>query len=978
MTNQSSEDLAQKIHDLEKVIETLPPEFRAPLEATLQTLIAQQQQLITDVQVEQPETQPLSDIRNLPPTITNNGHMEGVVVAVNHGTITYTGTAEENVYQKQLHYLERLSHALYHAPLRGLEKRLDQGEGIALPQIYVMLATTDNTKDIDKDTNIDIYFEDGDIFGYANLDYSSDWALPDIAVNIYYDYVGPLELERIRIQQQYLVTDKIQEHSRLILCGEPGSGKSTFIRHFAWVLATQQEKTQTPILAPPEGNTYYLPIILPLRSLAGFLARDGLGSRTVFDAFVAELRAYDVVQAEDMLEAALAQNTTFLLLDGLDEVPVEEIPNHSVSRGTTLRMIRDFLRQYPMPRAVITCRTRAFDQSLEEELDWPKTVIAPFTLGQIRHFVPAWYQELVRCGQLTSSQAYDMTQRLLDTIISSPKLQEMASTPLLLTMMALVVFNNGVLPRDKPQLYERILELLLGQWDKVRDGQSLGEAIGLPDWGSERIRPILEQLSFDAHRMASSEDGRGRLQRSQVRDAIEQFFCNAGMRPKDAAAMAVTCLDYFNHRSGLLVPDNAHDSYVFAHLTLQEYCAGRALMLSPNPSSLVMQYRQDDRWREPIMLGLGSIQQSNPYLIGQILQDLIDTEEQGILKPLEQWVDDIFFAVDIGEDRDWLYLKTQGINTSRLKRDMQTCLMNILKNPSNLPAFSVRLQVTSLLSRLGDPRFPVTTEEWQKEIGLCNRKFGSPDGYWCYVRPGSYRIGGWVEEQPSAVITLPEFWVATFPITIAQFLLFDEEGWNNEEWWTPQGWIWQQDQMPSGLQYTSRIKYSEAIVAITWYEATAFCNWLSSKIAHALPEGYCIRLPTEAEWEAASAYNHAMERHRYPWHYGVMMSENIVTVSIEDNPAVGLFPEGAAACGALDFAGTVWELTTSAYESYPWRSNHIVSDYPLDTQSVVWRGGYQNDGFPLGNNSRDNKLREMESKHIGFRVVLAPKPPTNA
>jgi len=33
---------------------------------------------------------------------------------------------------------------------------------------------------------------------------------------------------------------------------------------------------------------------------------------------------------------------------------------------------------------------------------------------------------------------------------------------------------------------------------------------------------------------------------------------------------------------------------------------------------------------------------------------------------------------------------------------------------------------------------------------------------------------------------------------------------------------------------------------VSWYDAMAFCYWLSSKL------GYEVRLPTEDEWEAAA------------------------------------------------------------------------------------------------------------------------------
>nr|WP_254151230.1 hypothetical protein [Candidatus Chloroploca mongolica] len=351
-------------------------------------------------------------------------------------------------------------------------------------------------------------------------------------------------------------------------------------------------------------------------------------------------------------------------------------------RLTTLRAVRMLRQRYPRCPVILTCRTRAFTDDLRAELGWPVATLAPFTLGQIRHFVPAWYGELVAKGQLAAAQAPLVSDRLLAAIVDAarPRLRVMAETPLLLTMMALVLYNKGELPRDRPHLYERIMELLLGQWDAVRNGESLGQAVGQPTWDSSYLRPVLDRLSYAAHATATSADGRGRLARGHLYTALIDFFTTTEVPgPGDAA---LRCLAYMEQRSGLLLPDG-RETFVLAHLTLQEHCAGREIVLNAaDPVALVLQHRADDRWREPIMLGMGL---ASPLVLDQVLNDLIEREEGEQPKAVVRWYRDLILAAEVGADRDWTYLRTRP--QVRVARVQQA-----LRQPMTRRASGVRIR----------------------------------------------------------------------------------------------------------------------------------------------------------------------------------------------------------------------------------------------------------------------------------------------
>lgn len=925
--------------------------------------------------------------------VGDDGRVNGVVVGVNLGRIIYGRDPEDDERRRLVWYLSRLSAKLYRLPLRGLDEKLDQGKGLSLPQVYVMSAvsTRDMMLDEGKPERIMAYFEDHDLQKGPKESYHIDYALPTQAIVgvaigeensddyfVSYPRVSDVDLNSIttsdtlQLFRSCLATEEIiwlqktwysitkQERTQypasnqVVLLGDPGSGKSTFIRHLAWALAQRglDQQSDATALVGWEDRQPLLPIILPLRTLAGRLATQGVSDQTIYAALLVEVESYNIARADDMLSATLHRGAALLLFDGLDEVPLDAVASVTTDRHTVVRAVRNFAQMHNTATVVLTCRSRAFDQTLREELGWPAATIAPFTLGQIRHFVPAWYGELVQCGQLEAAQAERLSQQLINTIIASPALRAMASTPLLLTMMALVLYNKGDLPRDRPQLYERILELLLGQWDKVRDGQSLVEALSLPDWGSERIRPLLDQLSFQAHDQATSDDGRGQLRRRDVREALERFLTQAGLAEAQAAAASVRCLDYFNQRSGLLVPDSAQDSYVLAHLTLQEHCAGRALVLDPDAAALVLRYRGDDRWREPIMLGLGVAQQTNPALIDRVLSDLIDPYEGNQAKQIARWQRDLIFAAEIGRDRDWGYLRTQRVNVERLQRDLRRGLVALLGDKNQPLPVAERVRAGFLLGSLGDPRYPVTVEQWKREIDRAVA--GDTSGYLCCVEAGDYIIGS-ADDDPDirdnekpqhTVLFDAPFFIARYPIT-------------NEQW---QAWVQVSSKASFLDNNTAFSQPNQPVIAVDWRMVNEFCAWLSEQI------GATVQLPNEAEWEAAARGGNAR---RYPWgdewHDDLAATEeNQEARGWRWSVPIGCYSAGAAPCGAFDMAGNVWEWTADQYHSHP------GAEKPFTHGRVVVRGGYYR-----GNRTYVRCAARLRISPVnldvdaGFRVVVS-------
>ena len=117
---------------------------------------------------------------------------------------------------------------------------------------------------------------------------------------------------------------------------------------------------------------------------------------------------------------------------------------------------------------------------------------------------------------------------------------------------------------------------------------------------------------------------------------------------------------------------------------------------------------------------------------------------------------------------------------------------------------------------------------------------------------------------------------------------------------------------------------------VVWDDAQAYCKWAG------------VRLPTEAEWEAAARGTDSLE---YPW--GNRFESGRLWCSSLDHsdekksttPA-GSIAVGASPYGALDMAGNVWQWCADFYDEEYWKhAARIDPKGPQTGQDRVIRGG---------------------------------------
>src|SRR3990170_4377541 len=148
---------------------------------------------------------------------------------------------------------------------------------------------------------------------------------------------------------------------RLVLLGDPGGGKSTFVNFLAHCLAAHALQPEAGWLNHlpgwPEGEKEILPVVVVLRDFARSLPEKlpaQAEPRHLWDFIAARLSAQNLGAAAEPLCLALEQGQAVVLLDGLDEVPTQ------AQRIFVRDAVQAFVGRNPANRYLATCRVLSY------------------------------------------------------------------------------------------------------------------------------------------------------------------------------------------------------------------------------------------------------------------------------------------------------------------------------------------------------------------------------------------------------------------------------------------------------------------------------------------------------------------------------------------------------------------------------------------------------------------------------------------
>jgi formylglycine-generating enzyme required for sulfatase activity len=159
------------------------------------------------------------------------------------------------------------------------------------------------------------------------------------------------------------------------------------------------------------------------------------------------------------------------------------------------------------------------------------------------------------------------------------------------------------------------------------------------------------------------------------------------------------------------------------------------------------------------------------------------------------------------------------------------------------------------------------------------------------------------------------------------------------------------------------------VVGISWYEAVAFCHWLTQHQGYN-PDGYVYVLPSEAEWQYTAR---RATRRPYPWGNEEPDAERANYESTYNGTsAVGCFPAGATPEDVIyDLAGNVDEWTRSEYRKYPYDPDDGREDIsnPSEKSFTIHGGGWGDPSSDLRASSRLVSLAPLDLFNVGCRLA---------
>jgi predicted NACHT family NTPase len=399
--------------------------------------------------------------------------------------------------------------------------------------------------------------------------------------------------------------EAVERFKKMLIVGKPGAGKTTFLKNLAIQCIRGKFKPK------------FVPIFITLKDFA-----EATGHPNLLDYIQWLINTMSYTDIKASIKAILRVGKALILLDGLDEVK-ESDSNY------VLGEIQKFSNQFHRNQFIITCRIAAQDYIFEQ---FTEVEIADFDDQQIATFAQKWFHNKHDTLEAT---------RFLQKLKANPPIRELATSPILLTLLCLVFEDSRNFPSNRSELYKEGLDVLLKKWDAMRKIERDRVYKGL---SLKRKEDLLSELAC-----STFKDGNYFFKQREAERQITKYLQNlpdASTNPEILQLDSKALLKSIETQHGLLV-ERAKSIYSFSHLTFHEYFTARKIVSSCNPYQPedevlkeLVSHLTEKHWREVFLLTVEMLLNANCLL--RMMKDQVDKLLAGdeTLQQFLHWIDE--------------------------------------------------------------------------------------------------------------------------------------------------------------------------------------------------------------------------------------------------------------------------------------------------------------------------------------------------
>lgn len=735
----------------------------------------------------------------------------------------------------------------------------------------------------------------------------------------------------------------------VVLLGCPGSGKTTLLRRL------QFERAWAELEAPTGQATFFVSLSSYRGETPGSVPPDP------YDWLAAQWQRHVGNFNLPDFDTLFRAGRFLLLLDGLNEMPHRDEVDYRDRIGRWQTFWQQ--RHHTGNTIVFSCRSLDYSTPLSREA-------APVRQVQVELLSEAQIEEFLILN--LAEQAEPVWQALQ----TERPLLALFATPFFLCLLVDQVTDSGEIPAGQAALLTGFVrralhrEIAEGKHPLFTPDRLLSEndvhevlqrawttAYDLPDEGA--LLPSLTQLAYrmqDGY--VADKGGQVRVPEKKAITLLDQQQA----RELLAAGIQISVLD----------KELTTREIAFFHQLLQEYFAARMLARAPEPERLAVPWHID-KVSPSLVETIDSLEVSDP------LPPLPATgwEETALLAAAMAADQEKFVANLLPRNLHLAACCAAAPEVTvsdALVERLQWDLWERIGNPK--ADLRARIVAAEVLGELGDPRFtrysgphgdyllppfaaiaggtyPIGDDDSQSagekpahqaeitpfemavfpvtnaEFGLFMSAGGYADERWWLTEAAKAWLQGESgnKGEKQTIQDIHKMLQDFSNQQIEDVLPFTPEQTQSYIWLKKLGTdeleAWLNEQYPSGKTFQQpefwedgRFNHpTQPVVGITWFEANAYCAWLSAQT------GDEIDLPTEVEWEAAAGGLNG-QNYAYGNEFNVARCNTFET-HIRRTTPVGVFPEGGTPEGIFDLSGNVWEWTHTI-----WGTDFSKPDYP--------------------------------------------------